>query len=505
MPYMKAIAGHTKTGGRKNVGPYLYYGRDGVYRPLAVSTINVPEDCKGQPWYEFMDNTRELAGNDVSLNGGKVRTYNHYIISLDPKDDVAPDVFMDYVREWACAWFDDDGEHSIGCFEVGIVLHDDNKESAARGEGGKLHAHVIVNNTEMHTRTRLSPKLTNRVVQRMRADLEHRAYALGWHSFSETGESMTPAEMQAAGTAPTPTRGEAIRKLLLREDHGNLEAGQEPALDAGAEGEPAGSRGPSRAGRLKTKTIRHWIDLGDGRIAIAPESIFETRQPRRETMEERQLRMRRGWSWKDDIRKRLDLAIKISRSVADLNALLATMGVGVSFAADGEIKFSSAASNGREVRGSTLGAGYSVSALRDRLAKRAMATVKMGPEPGSGASLNRGQRSAIGRAASRIPGGSREDAERLDAVSDLVDAIEGEGAGYYDQLADEAQRELAESIGVFDKDGSGGPGDEVLRWRIERAKRGEGGTEATAGEGSPSPAAQGDPQADAKSRDREDR
>ncbi len=156
MPILKAISGHTSC-----AGPMRYLTKRD--RALAVDLINIDAPAGEREratfdWAAVMDATRHAFGNDTPWGSMSCRTYKHYILSPDPKDGIGLDVLRDLAREWAQTAFPD--------FEATIVYHDDNASHA-------LHAHVIVNNTNLETGRRLQdprPKELNHLLQKLAAE-----------------------------------------------------------------------------------------------------------------------------------------------------------------------------------------------------------------------------------------------------------------------------------------------------------------------------------------------
>ena len=157
MPYLKQIAAHSDCQAIEN-----YLEKNG--RALAKDFFNLSIDERdgfgdgGKDdirWADEMDDTRHRFGNDRAFGDMRARTYKHFIVSPDPKDNID----LAGLRELTCAWalkhFDD--------FQIAIVYHDDN-------EKGIPHAHVIVNNTNLVTGLRMhhdDPKAFNRDLQQM--------------------------------------------------------------------------------------------------------------------------------------------------------------------------------------------------------------------------------------------------------------------------------------------------------------------------------------------------
>lgn len=135
---LKTIAGHTSARG---ICRYLTRKN----RALASDYINIDAPDPAHPeaafdWARAMDSTRRAFGNDLPWRGKRVRTYKHYVVSPDPRDDIGLEALRELATAWATEHFSE--------YEVAIVYHDDN-------EHGIPHAHVVVNNTNIETGRRL--------------------------------------------------------------------------------------------------------------------------------------------------------------------------------------------------------------------------------------------------------------------------------------------------------------------------------------------------------------
>ena len=133
MTYLKAMSGHTGTGGIRR-----YLERDG--RALAVDLLNLGDPDLCEDWAAEMDRTRRLAGNDRAWGSRRARTFKHYVVSPSPEDGIGLGALRELATEWARRSFPD--------HEVAIVYHDDNQNHVP-------HAHVVVNNTNLETGRRL--------------------------------------------------------------------------------------------------------------------------------------------------------------------------------------------------------------------------------------------------------------------------------------------------------------------------------------------------------------
>lgn len=118
-------------------------------RALAKRFINLMPGTEQLDWARAMDDFRVMFGNDKDWNGQKAVTYQHFVISPDPNDDISIDDLMDLAQDWAQEFFGTDLEPGkLGQYQVAIVAHDD-------GTNGVRHAHVIVNNTDLASTKRL--------------------------------------------------------------------------------------------------------------------------------------------------------------------------------------------------------------------------------------------------------------------------------------------------------------------------------------------------------------
>ena len=169
MPQLKAKAGSSKS----VRGCIAYLTRDG--RALAADFINCLEiDGSGREVWRQMDDTRRLFGTDrpdIHSPKGRMRSFEHFIISPDPRDGVD----LPTLRRLATAWA---GRH-FGDYEVAIYYHDDNRK-------GIPHAHIVVNNVNLEDGKRIAPKLAAGSYRRMDRDLQEMAQSMGLSAFEST-------------------------------------------------------------------------------------------------------------------------------------------------------------------------------------------------------------------------------------------------------------------------------------------------------------------------------
>lgn len=445
---MKPLSGHSST---KWIRYYLFKND----RALDRDFLNLTDrDWKGRDWAKVMDRTREIFGNDKPVKkDSKVRTYEHIIISLDEKDNgVELDDFRDFVNEWASKWFDSRGPEGegIGRFEVAIAYHDDNKAREAHGKQGILHAHLVINNTELETKRRISGLLTTKVVQAMGADIQSMSLERGWHAFATDGKSYTKTEMEAKGLQVSRGKRlnramQALDKVLADESKGveHEDLGEammkgmsdrraSPALIPETFDPKSDSQAQSSTKHGFTYTI---MRTDDGRVM---ELIVPRGFGRSDTTAERQFEDREGWSWKNDIRDRVDVAVRISQGPEDFAKRLAELGVTVSYNRDGELVYHhSSDPTARKVKDRTLGDEYTSSSIKQAMAEK------------YGARRQRAQ---------NLPGRERwmKDEERLAAMAIAKNAkpCTREGAELMEKLVDAVNDigpnaiELAESLNI---------------------------------------------------------
>ena len=146
-------------------------------RAVADDFIHCSErDMDGFPVWKQMDETRRLLGTSVSIRGRPVRTWQHFVISPDPADHVDLRTLRDLAYTWARRYFPD--------YQVAIYYHDDNAL-------GIPHAHIVVNNPNLASGTRVSSLLTD--------DYRHEVY-LGLQDLAEErGLSRSPDWGEGAG------------------------------------------------------------------------------------------------------------------------------------------------------------------------------------------------------------------------------------------------------------------------------------------------------------------
>ena len=441
MTYMKPISGHSSA---KWIRYYLFKND----RALDRDFLNLTDrDWQGRSWAKVMDRTREIWGNNVARKNSKVRTYEHIIISLDEKDNgVELEDFRDFVNEWASKWFDSRGPEGegIGRFEVAIAYHDDNTAREAEGEQGILHAHLVINNTDLETKRRIAGLLTTKVIQAMRADLQTMSLERGWHAFATDGKSYTKTEMDAkrlqvsrgkrldrAMSALDDVLADEAKGVQEEEDLGRAMA------DRMAERysfekiipetfDPAAAERPTDASENGFSYTTMRTEDGRALRLVVPRGYGDS-----ETMAERQIEEREGWSWKEDIRNRVDVALRVSAGSPSFSTALDELGVKVNYNRDGDLVFHHPSDPvARKVRGAKLGKEYTASAIESVLSNKHGARRHRAHNlPGRERWMTDEERRAAMAIARAVTPCTREGAELM---SKLVDAVNDIGPNAID-------------------------------------------------------------------------
>ena len=201
MPQLKAKAGSS----RSVRGCIAYLTRDG--RALGADFINCTEiDDAGREVWRQMDDTRRIFGTDrpdIHSPKGRLRSFEHLIVSPDPRDGVDLTTLQKLATEWA-------GKH-FGDYQVAIYYHDDNRK-------GIPHAHIVVNNVNLADGKRIAPKLSAGSYRRMDRDLQEMARSMGLRAFESTS-----ARSEGRACRPTPATVQDIARTR----------GEQAIVDAG--------------------------------------------------------------------------------------------------------------------------------------------------------------------------------------------------------------------------------------------------------------------------------
>lgn len=200
MPIIKPVSGHTGCAG---VRRYLIRQDRALGADyLNLDTENMPQEREARvafDWAARMDVDRHEAGNDLPWQGRPARTYKHYIFSPDPQDALD----LGSLREVALAWT----RENFGDYEVALIYHDDN-------EGRIPHAHIVVNNTNLVTGSRLQdpdPRALKRSAQAL-------ARARGMRCLED------PPEHDRLGNRVTAVRPKTMQQTYVRRAEAELAA-----------------------------------------------------------------------------------------------------------------------------------------------------------------------------------------------------------------------------------------------------------------------------------------
>lgn len=192
MPVLRPISGHGSCRGL-----IKYLTRDG--RSIAEDFLNCSRaDILGVPVWRQMDETRAMHGNDQPNHGRPARTYEHFVLSPDPRDSIG----LATLRELAVTW----AERYFGDYECAIYYHNDNALRIP-------HAHVVVNNTNLETGRRLSPTLTPRFEAEIWEGLQTMATERGLRAFEPSAPSLDDGRDPLSRTVQRNYRVKAVREI----------------------------------------------------------------------------------------------------------------------------------------------------------------------------------------------------------------------------------------------------------------------------------------------------
>lgn len=297
MPYLKPIKGHTSC---VNVKRYLEKND----RALATDFIGLVDiDSDGRNWAEQMDFSRAILGTDIPHKSKKVRTYNHYVLSPDPRDNLTLEQLREFTMDFLDRAFDNK-------FEIAVVYHDDN-------ENGVIHAHFIVNNPNLEDGGRLSSWLTRAKVQEISQKCQDLAAEYGYRNFLD--------------------RPDEDAKRIAADELGILDVEDIP------------------------KNEFHGISgIGRSRSFITNQDNFYTKT-------ERELLQNGGYSWKEDIRSRIRIARELSTTEKGFLQALDMLDVGCTVTKRGDYQYSLTDTPDNKVVGYRLGRSFSRSGIRSRL------------------------------------------------------------------------------------------------------------------------------------------
>ena len=170
-------------------------------RALGWDYINCYEtNSKGEPCWAQMDWTRELFGtNDVVPGKSSVLTWEHYVISPDPSDNLTLEQLREYTVKLAKEFF--------GAYQCAICYHNDNDNQI-------LHAHLVVNNVNLDSGGRLSSYRRAGTLKQIKDRAEVMAAERGW---TPLRANMSYATRKELGTAAQRNRRTALEKRIVKE------------------------------------------------------------------------------------------------------------------------------------------------------------------------------------------------------------------------------------------------------------------------------------------------
>ena len=425
MPELKPIPGKTSSCAR--LVRYLLVDKEtGRVRALARDSFNVScDEPDGRDAAGAMDATRDLFRNGEARNGKSATTFYHYVISLDARDEADLPRFRDLVCTWVEEFYPD--------YQAVVAYHDDNGNHV-------LHAHVVVNNTNLRTGKRITYDLTPRFRARSNNALQTMALERGFRAFSADHESMTDGEMVAAGANVSTLGGDPNWRDHTAPEYGRRHK-QGPEKDAARGSGPVNLGAPAAAPR-RPRRRRDAAQHNPGGMDSRPGYV----------------------SWKTEIQDRVDVARAVARNEKEFLSSLRTMGIEVTRAKGGDYLYHHPLGGKKAVSGRRLGYAYERASVRRGFELNYVGWVQRKSRNAAAAPHNRsvlltpGQVERLAREIHvTVPGSvsPKVDVSRVAALIAYnrkrgIDSLDGYGAKPMGEA--KRMRDLAAEIGIFDAD-----------------------------------------------------
>jgi|GEM_PF-6085100 len=371
MPYLKPISGHTSCRG---VARYLEQKKRAVAKDF-INCCDRQDHIYGFGWAKQMDDTRELCDNNKNTNQYRTRTYAHFVLSPDPRDEIDLITLRKLTTDWTVRFF----EH----YQCAIIYHYDTDVP---------HAHAVINNTNLATGKRLSPTLTNPFMRKIRVSLDEMARERGLRSFLDReeareggcdGVSLDVIEQNIAErkldrkdprwkddiydrVARSLDRATTYDKFVSLCRENGIEVGRTKdgeCLYTLVEIPTRKVSAPRLDMRFSKAALTRKFGVSDGLLA----SPRETRQKVYRSKTEQALLAEGRYSWKEDIRDRVQIAKAVSRNTTEFETACREIGLDVRTGRDGQYVFALTGIPSRQVGTTRLGYEYRKDAIARNL------------------------------------------------------------------------------------------------------------------------------------------
>ena len=378
MPYLKPKYAHTSCVGvmRYLEEKHRFIGRD------FINCCNAPEHAHGWDWATQMDRTREAFGNNKNTNQYKTCTYVHFILSPDPTNGIELEALRNLATGWAARHFTD--------FQIAIVYHLDTDVP---------HAHIVVNNTNIVSGERLSPKLTKTFRKTIRDDLEALAKDQGLRIYRDRLDEQLERqweieERHGAVVIHNDDLAQSRRERELdrsepswkdeinrRVNEAYIRARFYPefeqncdllgiGIDRMKDGEllffmhdrPSRKVGAPRLN--DALQVRELIRYFGPCEELGIPEMRESTQKEYRSKTEKSLLAEGKYSWKEDVRNRVTIAKSVSRSMKEFEIACNHLGLDVRTGRDGQFVFTFQDQPSRSVGSARLGSMYRMDAIR---------------------------------------------------------------------------------------------------------------------------------------------
>lgn len=310
---------------------HKYHGK----RCKKITYIRIASDEAGKlNWDERMDLQRRKYGTDEPKIKDNVRTYNHYIFSPDPKDNISIDELDEAIKKWAERVF-------LNKFSIVIGYHDDNTNNVQ-------HAHMYINNVNFCTSDkyrRIGGYVTPQCWEFANQLWQYMCEERGWHSFID--KQIIDTEIQ-----------KLIDQGIYNEEIEHISEDTERLFDIDKE---------------YFKNIKYFSHDIDYRRPYAKiKSVkgkyfnkppFSSKDGRKYTKSALEAKSNGNHLWTDDIRDLIEISYYQSNNIMDFVKYLTNYDIKVEITKDKDFKFTHPEKETWVVTGKKLGNDY----RRDRI------------------------------------------------------------------------------------------------------------------------------------------
>lgn len=309
-----------------------------------ITYINIEPDGIGAlNWDVQMDKDREIFGTDIQIGSRPVRTYNHYIFSPNPKDNVSITELDQALKEWTERVFQNK-------FSIVIHYHSDNFNNVT-------HAHMFINNVNFSTSDtykRIGDYVNTNCWEYATQLWQYMCKERGWHHFLEKQKDDLE-NMLAKNVGNYNVIHDGINYLEEKHDHTSQ------------------TKNLYKIDEEYFKKYRYFnhnldyrrpfkksYDIYNLKLTKKP---FSTKNGRSYTRNAMEVKKRGDHLWTDDIRNIIEIAYYQSNSINDFTKMLNKYNIKIFNTKDNDFRYSHPQNPEWQVKGKRLGQDYTKTRL----------------------------------------------------------------------------------------------------------------------------------------------